>query len=580
MTQAEQYARWVLDPANEKKTGRFIKLAAKRFLSDLQREDIYFDEVEAVKMCNFGERYCNQWEGDWQGVPVSFQPWQRFIFEQVYGWIRRDNGRRRFEEVYVQVAKKNGKSTMCAVLMDFHVFADDKVNTPKVYTAANNEDQAKICVNMAGKIIEASPVLADMIGTEVQLLKWGGNVIHVVHKERNGFIQAMSKESNDKQSKTAGGKHGINASMGVIDEFGMSPDHGASKPIRTSMASRKNRLMFYITTAGFNMNGPCYTELRKVGIDVLEGVTIKDNYLPIIYEMDKPVAEDGKKIDITPKWLLENEECWAQCNPNIDISVDRDFLRSSLNDALIYGGTTEVDTLTLNFNEWKENPEVWIPMDKWNKNTHGINESALHGRTCYAGLEIVSGLSLNCLVLFFPEIDGTNHAIHPLFWMPSDAMKDKNAISDFQRWAEDGLIELCEGNVVDNAFVVERIMNLFNLYNVDSLAMPTTHLKHDIVQALVYKGVKCNPISWGPNEISTPTAMLEELATKGLLEHFNNPVMAWTNINTMAVKDKRGLLRVEKQGGRTAGICAAINALAQWQSVKALNLDDAKIESW
>src|SRR5688500_12972692 len=114
MNAAEQYAHWVLDPSNIDRTGQFIKLAAKRFLSDLQRDDIYFDEVEACRMLNFGERYCYQWEGDWEGLLIQWQNWQRFIYEQVFGWIRKDTGTRRFEEVYVQVAKKNGKSTMCA----------------------------------------------------------------------------------------------------------------------------------------------------------------------------------------------------------------------------------------------------------------------------------------------------------------------------------------------------------------------------------------------------------------------------------------------------------------------------------
>jgi len=95
--------------------------------------------------------------GDWRGVLVEFQLWQRFIYEQVYGWFVTETRLRRFEDVYVQVAKKNGKSTGCAVDMNFHLLADDRINTPKIFTAANNEDQAKICVNMAGRIIEQSP---------------------------------------------------------------------------------------------------------------------------------------------------------------------------------------------------------------------------------------------------------------------------------------------------------------------------------------------------------------------------------------------------------------------------------------
>ncbi len=569
----------MLDPANEIKTGRYIKLAAKRFLADLERDDLYFDEKQAVKLGKFSGNHCLQWEGDFEGKPFVFEDWQHFIFEQVFGWFWKADNRRRFEEVYVQISKKNGKSSMSAVLSVFHNMADDRINTPKVFTAANNEEQAKICVNMAGRIIEASPDLFSYVEDgEIALMRYKENITEVVNYSNNGFIKAMSKESGDKTSKTAGGKHGINASLGVVDEFGMSPDHGASKAIKTSMASRRERLMFYITTAGFNMSGPCYTELRKVGIEVLEGVVKKDSYLPIIFELDKPEV-DGKPIKMTPKWLLDNPDVWQQSNPNLGVSVYPDFLRSSLEDAVTYGGTTEVDVLTLNFNEWCETPDVWIPADLWAQNTHGISYDALIGRECFAGLEILSGTDLNCLSLFFPNV-GEIHAVRCLYWMPSAAIVMQKGANNLKKWADDGLIEVCEGNVIDNDFIWSRIRDVFSLYNVESLAFNKILTNHDIIQALVRSGIKCNAISQGYSGISTPTKELAAICAAKKLEHFNNPVLAWQNINTMVNRNKEQEIRVDKSGALTTGITATINAIAQWKTVEALNMDDAVIESW
>ena len=568
MSGAESYARWVLDPVNERETGRLIKLAAQRFINDLKRDDIYFDEAEAVKMINFGERYCFQWEGDWEGMPVKFENWQRFIFEQVYGWIRKDTGTRRFEEVYVQIAKKNGKSTMSAILMDFHLFADEKVKTPKVFTAANNEDQAKICVNMAGRIVEASPALADLLDDKtIGLMTYKENITEVVHYGKNGFIKAFAKETSDKKSKTAGGKHGVNASLGVVDEFGMSPDHGASKPIKTSMASRRERLMFYITTAGFNMDGPCYQELRKVGIQVLEGTVIKDNYLPIIYEIDKPMGLDGKPTDVTVQWLIDNEWAWKQANPNLAVSVYPEFLRGALADALSYGGTTEVDTKTLNFNMWVDSPEVFIPADVWNRNTHGIiKEEDLEGQECFGGIEIVSGKLLNAFLFFFPDIKGKK-VIKPLFWMP-DANKNNKETDSYKNWVNDGLIHTFLGDVADNDKVFDLIMEGVQKYNLHSFAYKTNLENSDIVQALIRNGIEGNPISHGYQGISTPTLIWEEMLTALQVEHFGNPVLAWMNGNCLAVRKDHDI-RLEKSGSRVVGIYATLNAVAQWKTVEA-----------
>jgi phage terminase large subunit-like protein len=565
MTGAEQYARWVLEPDNAIHTGRPIKLAAQRFMSDLQRTDIYFDEVEGIKMTSFGENHCVQWEGDWRDKPIQWGLWQRFILEQIYGWFWTDSRLRRFEDVYVQVAKKNGKSTKCAVLMDFHLMADERVKTPKVFTAANNEDQAKICVNMAGRIIQRSPDLAEYVddGT-IRLFNYKDNITEVVHTENNGFIKAFAKETSDKNSKTAGGKHGINASLGIVDEFGMSPDHGASKPIKTSMASRQEGLMFKITTAGFNLAGPCYQEDRKVGLQVLEGVITKDNYLVIIFEIDAPVDDEGKPQAITPAWLLEHPEVWIQANPNIDVSVHRKFLRGALEDAIRYGGATEVDNLTLNFNIWMQSAESFISADVWARNTHDIDPEELIGATCYGGIEVISAKMLNAFCLVFPDIHGRT-VIKPLFWMPQDSVRDQDGCEE---WVKSGLIHTDVGNVFDNEKAVALIVEEIDKYAMDSFAYKKGLEHSDIVQSMIKMGYIGNPISHGIQGISTPTVKWEEMLNAGEVEHFGNPVLAWMNSNCMA-KRKDNDIRLEKSGSKVVGIYAAINAIAQWKTIDA-----------
>lgn len=576
MSSAEQYARDI--DSGKIVSGRLMKLAAKRFLSDLQRTDIYFDEDEANKFMFFAHNHCNQWEDAWQGQPIVFQPWQYFIFQQLFGWIKVKTGTRRFTKFYLQISKKNGKSTMCAILAIFHLFADERVKTPKVFTAANNEEQAKICVNMAGKIIQWSPDLNEYVEEgEVKLSTYNKEITDVIHKGRDGFITALSKEASDKKSKTSGGKHGINASLGLVDEFGMSPDQGASGTIYSSMAARLERLMAYLTTAGFNMQGPCFRELREQGIQCLEGVLIMDNYLPIIYEMDKPIGEDGKAKDITLQYLKAHEELWYQSNPNLDISVQRDHLREMLDNAINLGGTTEVETKTLNFNIWCEAPEVWVSRETWEKNTHGITEQELEGVQCYGAIHIISQKELGVFTLLFPNVRKDVHVVMPLFWMPSKYIFDNNSQTDFLSWVNQKKIITCEGNAVDNLFIFDRIWEEISKYQLHSVAFPTNMEKHDIVQALILNEIECNPISQGYRGNSEPTFAWEALLTAGNIEHFGNPVLAWSNSQCM-VKRMGDDVKVERAGARTAGIVSCINALAQWKTVEAEGEEEAGVD--
>jgi phage terminase large subunit-like protein len=555
MSAAETYASWVLDPTNVHRTGRLIKLAAERFLKDLKRDDIYFDEPEGSHMLYFGERYCYQWEGDFMGLPITWGPWQWFIFQQTFGWIRKDTGTKRFDEVYVQVAKKNGKSTMCAVLSVDHLVRA-KINTPKVFTAANNEDQAKICVNMAGRIIEASPDLADLVddGT-IRIFNYKDNITEIVNTDKNGFIKAFSKETSDKKSKTAGGKHGVNASLGIVDEFGMSPDHGASKSIKTSMASRKERLMFYITTAGFNMDGPCYQELRKVGIQVLEGTITKDNYLPIIYEMDE--GDDWK-----------DEKNWHKCNPNLDVSVNREFLRGMVSDAVTYGGRTETDVKTLNFNMWVDSPEVFISGEIWDTNSHG--ETIEDGAQCYGGLEIGPSGEISALALLFPR---ETTVIKMTFWIAGEALK----LNDFYRDNEK-FLKVDPGNEVENEVAIKWIVEEFQKYDLNSFCFPNTQKNNSIVQGLIKLGYEGNPISQGMAGIADATGEWEKALRAGQIEHFNNPILKMHNSNCLAVRKESGT-RIEKNS-KVLGIYACLNAWSQWKNILATEGGPATVDVW
>lgn len=562
MSAAEQYARWVLDPVNAIKTGRFIKLAAERFLSDLKRTDIYFDETESNQCIKFIEDYCLQWEGSWRGEPFILQSWQKFALQNIYGWIKA-NGKRRFTKVYIQIAKKNGKSSLSAGVSLFHLLADHRIKTPKVFTAANNEEQAKICVNIAGQIADVSDGIKE--NSEVRFFRYGENIVEVINDDKgargNGFIKALSKEGSDKTSKTSGGKHGINASLGVVDEFGMSPDHGNSKTIDSSMVSRPERLMLYITTAGYNKAGPCYTELRASGIKVLDRVIEMDNYFVMLFEIDKPIV-DEKEQDITIKWLIDNEDVWNQSNPNIDISVQRDALLDALKEALEYGGKQEVECLTLNFNVWVDSAEAFITAEKWNSNSHGINKEALIGQECFGGYEYISGDLMNSFCLFFPDVEGKK-VILPIFWMPSGAKKHFDQAND---WIKNGYVTEFAGDVPYNTEVFDLVYGEICKYQMVSFSYRPDLATNDLVQSLEKLGIQCHPLSHGPMGIGTPIAVWQEMILKGECEHFNNPVLTWMNSNCLAIR-KGSSIRIEKSKSNVVGIYAGLNAVGEWKTI-------------
>src|SRR5690606_27318846 len=132
----------------------------------------------------------------------------------------------------------------------------------QILVGANNEDQAKICVNSAGRMIQQSPDLAEMVADEeLKLAIYGSNIIGVTHTERDGKIKAMSKNPETQD--------GFNPSLGVVDEYHEAKNDLLLNVIESGQGARPDPLLFVVTTAGFDKEGPCYSKLRKSSVDIL-----------------------------------------------------------------------------------------------------------------------------------------------------------------------------------------------------------------------------------------------------------------------------------------------------------------------
>jgi phage terminase large subunit-like protein len=575
MSFSESYARWVLDPANSFKTGKFIKDSARRFLSDLERTDIYFDEQQGNDCITFIEENLYHWEDKWAGTKVILEPWQKFIYQQIYGWIIKDTGLRRVRTVFIEIAKKNAKTSMCAFLALYHLFAD-RINAPKIFVGANNHDQANICVNCAGKIIESSPDLAEYLEDgSVQLSKYNGDIHKVTHNERNGFIKTMPKEPATNESKQAGGKHGINPSLVVIDEYAMADSDSLLNTMENAQGAREEPLLACITTAGHKKQGPCFQKLRDTGIRVTEGSLKDDSFLAFIYEIDKPIDSDGLAKDIDIGYLIGHPEIWQQSNPNYKVSVFDTFLRTQLTKAANEGGSKMVDVQTFNFNVWVDSPEVFISAETWNKNAHGFDQKDLYGRTCYGGIKLVGGKGLSAFALLFP---GDIVKIKMIYWMPKEYINNNpEGYDGYGAWQH--LIHIDAGNTVENSWISQILVEEISKYQMHSFAFPKGKDNDDIVQALIKESLVGNPISQAVGGMGTPTSQWEDILTANEVEHFNDPVLSWMNGNCNVIRKEAGI-RVEEKGSKTVGISACINALAQWKSIAATEGNDQMIESW
>jgi len=538
MNEVEIYARDIIKGAIIAPS--LVVKSCERFITLCKRNDVSYRPEIANKKVVFIETHVYQWEGDWEGVPFSLELWQKFIIHYIFGLFNKE-GRRLITRAYIQIPRKNGKTAFLAALTNDHLFADP-VKTPQILVGANNEDQSKICTTSVAKMIEASPTLNKYYEAKiVRIFSYKGRTSSIVHDKRNGMVLAMSRDMKSKD--------GFNPSLGIVDEYQEADDSRLLDVIRSGQGSRPEPLLIVITTAGFKKQGPCYSILRRVSIDILNGLKEDDSHFSMIYEPD----EDDDWEDI---------ETWKKVNPNYGVSVFPHYLESRYKEAKNEGAHKEVDFKTKNLNLWSNSSVVWMTDELWMKNDA---TPIVEGRRWYAGLDMAYKRDFTALVLVSTADDDGYHDVLPFFWIPEDTveLKSEKDHSSLPDWIRDGLVMTTSGNVTDHTQITEFIINLRTTHEIIQLIADPAYAI-STMNALNAEGLETLGLPQTPARLTPPTTMLYELVMKKKIRHGGNPVLRWMLSNCLLHTYANDLIKIRKEGdiNRIDGIDALIDALA------------------
>lgn len=284
----EKYMDGIL--SGEIKTGKYIQLAVKRHRNDLKQADklgLSFNKSAALYAIRFFE-FLNHGKGEWAGKPFDLADWELMVLWISYGWYNKDKSRR-FNYIYIEVAKKNGKTTFMAGIGNYMFIADGESGA-EVYSLATSYKQAKLCFSEAQRMVRHSPHLSKRVTVYE----------HNMHIIENGSkFEARSSEYE--------GNEGINPHCAIIDEYHVHKTSDLFDLVKSALGARKNPMVWIITTAGFDKSLPCY-DLREQIIQILMGIKRQENMTGFIFTLDK-------KDD----W--HDPANWVKSNPNLEVSV-------------------------------------------------------------------------------------------------------------------------------------------------------------------------------------------------------------------------------------------------------------------
>ena len=531
---AEQYAQQVFN--GEVLVCEFVTLAIKRYYNDLENaldKGWYFDRKAAMRAIGFIEKLKHT-KGKWAGQRFKLEPWQQFILWNIFGWMKAD-GTRRFRYVYVEIARKNGKTALSAGIGLYMLFADGEAR-PEVYSAATVKDQARICFSDAVEIVKKT------------------DLKNYLSPYRNSIVYELKGGTMKPLSSDYGTHDGLNPSCGIIDEFHAHKDSGMFDVIKSAFGARRQPLMFIITTAGFNKNGACYAYRSNV-IKVLQGINEDDSLFGIIYTLDSKEEWDNPKM-------------WIKSNPNLGVSVSAEYLADQVKDAKNRPEAVR-NVLTKNFNLWVDAERTWILDEKWMQCVGTTPFESLRGCECWGGLDLSNVSDITAFVLLFHEND--KFQIVPLFWIPEEKMLEKirKENINYDRWVADGYVKVTSGNVIDYDFVKADILRTIEQYNLRSAAYDRWNSSQTIID-LQNEGMECSPFGQGYGSMGAPTKEFEKIVLTQKLEHFGNPVLRWMMSSTVVKTDPAGNIKPDKEKSvqKIDGIVASIMALGEWMTAQ------------
>ncbi len=505
---ANKYARDIVAgkiPSNE-----LVRLACKRHLGELKKQKnkefaFKFDRDAAERVCKFMQLLPHT-KGEWlrRRLKITLEPWQLFFFASGFGWLKKSDGTRRFRELLLKVPRKNGKSIIAAGVGLFGLCADHEYGA-EVYCGATNEKQAWEVFKPARLMVSKLPNLRKKFGLEIHAKK--------LTKSDGSVFEPVIGQPGD----------GSSPHIAIIDEYHEHPTSDQYDTFDTGMGSREQPFVLVITTAGDDIESPCYDFEQRI-IEMLRG-TKDDALFGLIYGID----ENDDWTD--PQVLIK-------ANPNYGISVKADYLLAQQQKAISRPRFTN-RFKTKHLNVWVSAKEAFFNMEKWKScEDKSLCISQFLGEDCIQACDLARKLDMNSKArIFWRDIEGKRHwyCIAPQFWVPYDTAYDnpiKSLNERFQKYINLKVLSVTDGAEIDYREIQDDIEK--SHLETPSIRVPldphgATNLGHHLMD----EGLEVVTITQNYTNLSDPMKELEAAITAGRFHHDGNPIMTWCISNVV-----------------------------------------------
>jgi phage terminase large subunit-like protein len=541
---ARAYAERVV--RGEETAGKNERLACKRFLDDLEKQGTeafpyVFDEAAGSRACRFIEllpHIKGEWakpryhDGRLSYATIKLEDWQVFLVINIFGWRHMVTQLRRFLRAYLEVARKNAKSTLAAAILLFMTTADGEPGS-HAYSAATTGDQAREVFDVARNMAIREPEFIRRFGVSVG----------------KHDITVESTASSAKPLNAEGSTlDGLNVHFACVDELHAHKTRAVYDVIDSATGARSQPLILMITTAGSDTSGICY-EQRDYTTKVLEGSVVDHTWFGIIFTID----EDD---------LWHDPAVWRKANPNLGVSVKTDDMAAAVRKALAMPSALN-NVLTKRLNRWVNADTSWMPIEDWKHcGDTKLQVADFAGEKCWIGMDLAEKRDFAATAKVFQR--GEQFYLFVRLYLNEHAVAESGN-AHLQGWSHAGYVTVTDGNATDFDVIADDLRNDCKTFDVQEIAFDPAMSRY-FATKLVEEGLPLVEIRQAPMFYTQPLIQVENLVLERKLTHDANPVMTWMISNVVVTVSRiTGLKHPTKsrEENKIDGPVAALMALGR-----------------
>lgn len=540
---------WSLIQNGEIVVGYWIKRQIRNLINDLEDPQFVYETEEAHKRIKFMERLCLQSKQPYYMQPLKLMPWQKAFWEAVYSFKMADTGQRRFTEGLLEIARKNGKSTMLAADGSFDLFVGE--GGTDICCASNDDRQAKlIWSEIAGMRARLDP----------KKTITGQNLTEIKNKQKGITVFRLSSKTQNKD--------GFNISKTYLDEsHDIAEENGQSliaEACWRGMSSKEEPLFINCTTQGFNRD--CYLD-HKIGYAkrVIEGEIDDTHFIAFLFEQD------------SEQEIWQDEKTWEKSNPSIRYGIKKvSKLRRDV-EAAKHDKATRIHLLTKDFNIPQSNAQSWLMLDDYDYPQTVFDLNDFKGSYVLGAVDLAATTDLaNAKILLMKPGDKTKYVVTHYFIPESKltAADDKETGAEYLNWAKEGLLTIHEGNEIDISQIADWFFSVCKDYSLRpyKIGYDQRYAKTFLDRCEEY-GMETEMLAQG-RALSNAMKLVEADLKSKLINYRNNKIDKWNLKNCCCQVDNVGNIQPVKPKGQSAArIDGAVTLIMLYETYRRYRSD-------